>query len=97
MEKWFEQKTIVNKAFLIRKLVNLKFKNENPIVYHMNEFQSVVNQLGTMSITLDDEIQSLLPLSSLLDLWETLVVAISNVTTDGKVTMNQVTSVLFNG
>lgn len=57
----------------------------------------MVNQLGTMLIMLDDEIPSLLPLSSLLDLWETLVVVISNVTTDGKVTMNQVTSVLFNG
>lgn len=53
----------------------------------MNEFQSVVNKLGTMLIMLDDEIPSLLPLSSLLDLWETLVVVISNVTTNGKVTI----------
>ncbi|KAA8515633.1 hypothetical protein F0562_018756 [Nyssa sinensis] len=35
-------------AFLIRKLVNMKFKEGGSIAVHLNEFQSVVNQLATM-------------------------------------------------
>lgn len=67
LKKKFEQKFAVNKAFLTRKLVNMKFKDGTSVIDHLNEFQSVVNQLATMKMTLGDEIQALLILSSLLD------------------------------
>lgn len=54
LEKRFDQRSAVKKAFLLRKLVNLKYKDGSPVANHMSEFQSVVNQLG--SIMLDDEI-----------------------------------------
>lgn len=88
VEKRNEQESAVNKAFLIRKLVNMKFKDESSVVDHLNEFQSVVKQLATMKMMLDDGIQALLLLSSLFDSWETLVIVVSNATTDGIVTMS---------
>lgn len=80
----------------MREMVNLKYKEESPVADRMNKFQSVMNQFGTMLITLDDEIQALLLLSYLPDLWDPLVVTVSNETTDGKATMGQVISSLFN-
>ncbi|KAF8387698.1 hypothetical protein HHK36_026352 [Tetracentron sinense] len=81
-----------NKAFLIRKLVNLKFKEGTSITEHLNEMRSVVNQLAAMKMVLDDELQALLLLLSLLESWETMVVSFSNLAPDGVVSMSHVTS-----
>ncbi|KAF8378616.1 hypothetical protein HHK36_029964 [Tetracentron sinense] len=96
MEPATKQKTAENKAFLIRKLVNMKFKEGGPIAEHLNEFQGVVNQLTTMKLVIDDELQALLLLSSLPDCWETLVVTVSNSASNGELSMSLVTNSLFN-
>ena len=67
LEDKYEKKTAVNKTFLIRKLVNMKFKEGGKIEDHINDFQCVVNELATMKMVLDDEMQALLLLSSLPD------------------------------
>ena len=96
LESLYERKTAGNKAFLIRKLVNLKYREGASIAEHLNEMQSITNQLSSMKISLDDELQALLLLSSLPESWETLVVSLSNSAPDGIVTMSQVTSSLLN-
>ncbi|KAJ8466528.1 hypothetical protein OPV22_029080 [Ensete ventricosum] len=96
LESLYERKTVGNKAFLIRELVNLKYKEGTSIPEHLNEMQSITNQLSSMKMPLDDELQALLLLSSLLESWETLVVSLSNSAPDGIVTMSQVTSSLLN-
>ena len=53
-----------DKAFLIRWLVHLKYKENGLIVEHLNGVQSIINQLSSMKMTLDDELQALLLLSS---------------------------------
>ncbi|KAF8388510.1 hypothetical protein HHK36_027184 [Tetracentron sinense] len=67
-----------NKAFLIKKLVNLKFKEGASIAEHLNEIHSILNQLVAMKMVLDVELQALLLLSSLPESWEMLVVSLSN-------------------
>ncbi|KAA8550265.1 hypothetical protein F0562_001949 [Nyssa sinensis] len=47
-------------------------------------------------MVIEDELQALLLLSSLLNSWETLVVSVSNSAPDGKLSMGQVSSSLFN-
>ena len=47
-------------------------------------------------MSLDDELQALLLLSSLPESWETLVVSLSNSALDGVITMSQVTSIVRN-
>ncbi|KAA8515440.1 hypothetical protein F0562_018949 [Nyssa sinensis] len=49
-----------------------------------------------MNMVIEDELQALLLLSSLSDSWETLVVTMSNSAPDGKLSMGQVSSSLFN-
>lgn len=95
LESLYERKTIMNKAFLIRNLVNLKFKEGSSISEHLNEFKSFVNWLATMSLTLDDELQALLLLVFLPNNWKpwkTLVVSISNYAHNGKLTMDLVSN-----
>lgn len=43
LEDMFERKNAQSKAFVIRKQVNLKFKNGQSIVDHLSDFQDLVN------------------------------------------------------
>lgn len=79
----------------MRRLVNLKLKGGISVAEHTSEFQNLVNQLATVKIELDDKMQALLLLSSLLDSWETLVVSLSNSATEEKLTINMITDALF--
>ena len=63
---------------------------------HLNDFQGLINQLSATKMTLDDELQALLLLSSLPESWDTLVVSLSNSAPEGKLTMEGVTSALQN-
>jgi hypothetical protein len=92
----YERKTAVNKIFLIRQLVNMKFKEGSLVAKHLNEMQNVVNQLASMKMSLSDELQAILLLHSLPESYETLVVSLSNSAPDGVLTMSHVTSSLMN-
>ena len=46
----YERKTAQNKAFITRKLVNLKLKEGKSIAEHLSEFQDLVNQMVTMKL-----------------------------------------------
>ena len=63
---------------------------------HLNDFQDIVNKLTTMKIVLDDELQALFLLSSLLDSWETLVVTISNSAPEGVISLDVIKESMFN-
>ncbi|GFY95526.1 hypothetical protein Acr_10g0009110 [Actinidia rufa] len=65
LEEIYQAKTSQNKALLMRRLVNLKLQRETTVAEHTSEFQSLVNQLTSVDLQFDDEIQALLLLSSL--------------------------------
>ncbi|GKV38830.1 hypothetical protein SLEP1_g46695 [Rubroshorea leprosula] len=90
LEELFERKNALKKASLIRKQVNLKYKEGKNVSEHVNDFQEILNELVTVKLAIDDEVQALILLSSLLDSWETLVVTLSNSTRDGEMTLQLV-------
>ena len=94
LEAMFEKGTSRNKALLIRRLVNLKYKDGRIMTEHTSNFISLVNQLVTMGMKIDDEMQALLLLGSLPDSWETLVISLSN--SVPKLTMDIVKDSLLN-
>ena len=96
VENIFARKTSGNKTTLIRRLVNLKYKDGNNMNEHINSFQGIVNKLVAMKMNIDDEMQASLLLSSLPDSWETLVVTVSNSTPNGILTMKSVKDSLLN-
>ena len=95
-ENIFARKTSGNKTTLIRRLVNLKYKDGNNMVEHISYFQGIVNKLVAMKMNIDDEMQASLLLTSLLDSWETLVVTVSNSTPNAILTMESVKDSLLN-
>ena len=66
------------------------------MVVYLNEFQGLINQLSAVKISLDDELQALLLLSSLPESWNTLFVLLSNSSPDGKLTMDSIKTSLLN-
>jgi hypothetical protein len=81
---------------MIRRLVNLKFKDGQSVTKHLSNFHELLNELSTMKLVLDDEVQALLMLSSLPDSWETLVVSLSNSAPNGVMTMVMVKDSMLN-
>ena len=76
--------------------MNLKLKEGKSIAEHLSEFQDLVNQMVTMKLIIDDKLQALLLLSSLLDSWETLVVLLSNSALNGVLQLAMVKDSLLN-
>ena len=92
----YEKKTAQNKAFVARKVVNLKLKEGRSVAEHLSEFQDLVNQMVTMKLIIDYELQVLLLLSSFPNSWETLVVLLSNSAPNGVLQLAMVKDSLFN-
>ena len=64
LENIFARNTSGNKSTFIRGLFNLKYKDGNNVVEHINFFQGIVNKLVAMKMNIDDEMQTSLLLSS---------------------------------
>ena len=92
----YERKTAINKASVIKQLSKLEYRDDSSVIEHLNVFQGHINQLTTMKINLDDEVQALLFLSSLPGSWNTLVVSLSNSAPDGKLTPDMVKNSMLN-
>ncbi|PKI48889.1 hypothetical protein CRG98_030737 [Punica granatum] len=83
----YARKTPQNKAFLVKKLVHLRYQDGGDMAVHMSNFQDIVNQLTNLEITLPDELQACLLLGTLSDNWDILVVALSNSAPNGKLSL----------
>ncbi|BBH02603.1 hypothetical protein Prudu_013229 [Prunus dulcis] len=88
--------TTQNKASIIRRLVNLKYKDGRSVTEHLSNFQGLINQLTNMQMVLDDGLQALVLLNSLPNSWDTLVVSLSNSAPQGVLTLNIVKDSMFN-
>ncbi|KAD4180550.1 hypothetical protein E3N88_29141 [Mikania micrantha] len=87
LEELYAHKTENNKLFLIKQLINLKYRDGTPDTDHLNVFQGVINQLAGMGIKFEDEIQGLWLLGTLPDSWETFRTSLSNSAANGIITM----------
>ena len=76
--------------------MNVKYKDGNSIAEYLSNFQGPLNELSTIKLELDDEVQSSFLMSSLPDNWETLVVSLSNLAQNGMITVNMVKDNMFN-
>ena len=96
LEETFAKESAQNKVFVIRDIVNLKYKDGEDASVHINEFQGFLNQLSLMNLELADKMQALILLSSLPDSWETLMVSLNNSTSNGKIILKKVKDIILN-
>ena len=92
----YETKNTQAKIFLMRKPINSKLKEGQPIAEHLNDFKGMITKLSVVGLSLDDENEAWLLLSSLPDSWNTLMVSLGNLAPKGKVMLAMVRNSLFN-
>ena len=73
----YEKPSANNKVHLMKKLFNLKMGEGASVVEHLNNFNTVINQLVSVDIKFDDEICALILLASLPNSWEPMRAAIT--------------------
>ena len=65
LEELYARKTGNNKLFLFKQMISLRYQDGSPMTDHLNSFQGIINQLATMNLKFDDEIQGLWLLGTL--------------------------------
>ena len=78
LAKLYEKPSASNKVFLMKHLFNMKMSEGGSITDHLNDFNTVTNQLSSVGVNFDDEVRALLILCSLAESWDGLVMAVSN-------------------
>jgi hypothetical protein len=78
LDKLYEKPSSSDKVFLMKRLFNMKMSEGRSIADHLNEFNTVTNQLSSVKVEFDDEVRALLILHSLPKRWNGLVMAVSN-------------------
>ena len=91
----YERKNALNRTSLMRKIVNLKYRDGESIVEHINTFMGYVNQLAAIKFPLDDAMQAIMLMCTLPESWENLVVTLNTSCQEEKQSVQTVkTSVL---
>jgi hypothetical protein len=78
LAKLYEKPSMSNKVFQMKRLSNMNMSKGGSIADHLNEFNTVTNQLISLKVDFDDEVRDILILFSLLERWNGLVMAVSN-------------------
>jgi hypothetical protein len=78
LAKLYEKPSASNMVFLMKRLFNMKMSEGGSVADHLNEFNTVTNQLSSVKVDFDDEVRALLILCSLPERWNSLVMAVSN-------------------
>nr|TKR83371.1 hypothetical protein D5086_0000268760 [Populus alba] len=66
----YEKPSVNNKVHLMKKFFNLKMKEGTSVTQHLNNFNTITNQLSSIEIEFDDEIRALILLVSLSSSWK---------------------------
>ena len=85
-----EKSSINNKVHLMKKLFNLNMAENASIAQHLNEFNTITNQLSYVEIDFDDEIHALIILASLPNSWMAMRMLVSNSTGKEKLKYNDI-------
>jgi hypothetical protein len=78
LAKLYEKTSTSNKVFLMKRLFNMKMSEGGSVADHLNEFNTVTNQLSSVKVDFDDEVRAILILCSLPERWNGLVMAVIN-------------------
>ena len=91
----YEKLLANNKVHLMKKLFNLKMTENASVAQHLNEFNTITNQLSYVEIDFDDEICVLIVLASLPNCWEAMRIAVSNSTGKEKLKYNDIQNLIL--
>ena len=91
----YEKLLANNKVHLMKKLFNLKMAENTLVAQHLNEFNTITNQLSYVEINFDDEIRALIILAYLPNSWEAMRMVVSNSTGKEKLKYNDIRDLIL--
>ena len=91
----YEKPSANNKMHLMKKLFNLKMAENASVAQHLNEFNTITNQLSFIEIDFDDKIHALIILASLRNSWEAMRMIVSNSTGKEKLKYNNIRDLIL--
>ena len=95
MSGMYEKLSANNNVHLMKKLFNLKMAKNASVAQHLNELNTITNQLSYVEIDFDDEICALIILASLLNNWEAMRMTVSNSTRKEKLKYNDIRDLIL--
>jgi hypothetical protein len=78
LSKLYEKPSASNKVVIMKRLFNMKMSEGGSVVDHLNEFNTITNQLSSIKLYFDDEFRALIILCSLPESWNGLVMVVIN-------------------
>ena len=91
----YKKSSTNNKVHLMKKLFNLKMAENATVAQHLNEFNTITNQLLSVEIDFDNEFRALIVLASLPNSWEVMRMAVSNFTGKEKFKYNDIRDLIL--
>ena len=88
LARMYEKSSASNEVYLMKD--NLKMQQGVQAADFLNELHPLTQQLSSVSLTFEDEVQALLLLSCLPDSWENMVMAVSNANGNEKLKLDSV-------
>lgn len=76
--KLYEKSSSSNKVFLMKCFFNMKMSEGGSVADHLNDFNTVSDQLSYVEVNFDDEVTDLLILCSFPESWDGLVMVANN-------------------
>ena len=95
LSSMYEKPSANNKVHLMKKLLNLKMVENASVAQHLNEFNTIINQLSSVEIDFDDEISALIILASLPNSWEAMRMTVSNSTRKENLKYNDIRDLIL--
>ena len=95
LSNMYEKPLTNNKVHLMKKLFNLKMAKNILVTQHLNDFNTITNQLSSVKIDFDDEIHALIVLVSLPNSWEAMRMVVSNSTGNSKLKYNDIRDLIL--
>jgi acyl-activating enzyme 14 len=79
----------------MKKLFSLKMTEGTSVTQHLNNFNTITNQLSSVEIEFDNEIRALILLGSLPSSWEGMRTAMSNSTGKSKLKYDDIRDLIL--
>ena len=92
----YEKLITPNKVHLMRRLFNLQMTKGMLAAQHLNELNIVTTQLSSVGFEFDEEVRTLILLSSLLEIWNATITSVSRLSGSNKLKFNDVHDLVLN-
>ena len=96
LSSMYEKSSANNKVHLMKKLFKPKMAEGTSMAHHLNEFNTITNQLSSVEIDFDGKIHALIVLVSLPNSWKAVRMSVSNFAGNSKLSYEDVKNLILN-